>query len=202
MSTEPEETGSEDEKKSKRLTPAEWAEIRNLYEMGMMKAKDLAEKYGVSRSAISQYFTKHGVTWNSRKEEMEKKVEESVITFAMKRKQRIEETKTQTYELDAAINAFSRKLLADAIKGSIPLSTREKELKALHKLAVVNTLTRQGRYAVLDAEREIDEAELPEIRIRDLSKEEIERLREKDEDELEDLLSIGGDDDEVVDEGF
>lgn len=201
MTIEPEETGSEEEKKGKRLTPAEWAEVRNLYEMGMMKAKDLAEKFGVSRSAISQYFTKHGVVWNSRKEEMEKKIEESVVTFAMKRKQRIEETKTQSYELDAAINAFSRKLLSDAIKGSVPLSTRDKELKALHKLAVVNTLTRQGRYKVLDAEREIDELELPEIRFKDLSKEEIEKLREQEDDDLEDLLSIGGDDEEILDEG-
>lgn len=191
----------EEEKKGKRLTAAEWAEIRNLYEMGMMKAKDLADKFGVSRSAISQYFTKHGVKWNVRKEEMEKKVEESVITFAMKRKQRIEDTKTQSYELDAAINAFSRKLLSDAIKGSVPLSTRDKELKALHKLAVVNTLTRQGRYAVLDADREIDEAELPEIRFKDLSKEEIEKYRDSDEDELEDLLSVGGEDDDVIEEG-
>lgn len=200
MSIELEE-GSEEEKKGKRLTPAEWAEIRNLYEMGMMKAKDLAEKFGVSRSAISQYFTKHGVVWNSRKEEMEKKVEESVVTFAMKRKQRIEETKTQTYELDAAINAFARKLLSDAIKGSVPLSTRDKELKALHKLAVVNTLTRQGRYTVLDAEREIDEAELPELHFQDVSKKEIEALREQEDEDLEDLLSIGGDDEEILDEG-
>jgi DNA invertase Pin-like site-specific DNA recombinase len=203
MSTEEEDLPIEEkeEKKGKRLTPAEWQEICNLFEMGMMKANDLAAKFGVSRSALHQHFSKNGIKWNVRKEEMEKKVEEKVITFAMKRKQRIEETKTQSYELDAAANAYGRKMLSEAIKSGVPLATKEKELKALHKLTVINALTRQGRYAVLDAAREIDEAELPEIRFRDLSKEEIEARRKADqEDELDaDLLEL---DDEIEEEGF
>jgi AcrR family transcriptional regulator len=184
-----------EDKKIRRPTPADWAEARNLWELGEMRAQELCERLGVTRSALHQHFAKHKSYFGSRKKDIEAKAEEVVSTFAMKRKQRIEETKTQTYELDSALNAYARKMLSDAIKGTATLSSREKELKALHKLAVVNTLTRQGRYHVLDADNEIDENELPEIRFKDLSKEDIEALRRTDDDDdLEDLMKIAEDD--------
>ncbi len=200
MSTEPEDES--DDKKTKRPTPAEWAEARNFYELGEMRAAELANKLGVTRSALHQHFSKHKSYFASRKKEIEKKAEEVVSTFALKRKQRIEETKTQTYEMDSAINAYARKILSDAIKGATPLSVKEKELKALHKLTVINTLTRQGRYHVLDADNEIDENELPSIIFDDLSKkdmDELKRSHKEDEDDLElDLMSVS--DDDVVEE--
>jgi len=105
------------------------------------------------------------------------------VTFAETRIQRIEETKSTLYQTNVALAAAFQKMIREHLGGVVKLSV--KELRGIQAGIAQN---RQERYAILNAEKEIDANELPEIVIRDLTDDEILIMQTADE------LEIGEDD--------
>lgn len=183
----------------KRLSKLEWAEIRELWELDQATITELSATYGVTASLISDHFKRYRVTRGSRKGEVSAAISKKIVTavagekaatFASMRSQRIEETKNQSYQLDAVIAKMMAGILTETAKAGVPLATRLDDLKSLRIAAQINAQTREGRYVVLDAAQETSSEGLPEIVFRDLSQEDIRKIQTQiDEDfDLSDLL--------------
>lgn len=180
-----------EEKTEKRLTPAEWEEATTLYELGECTIVDLSNRFGISASAFSQKFRKNGVIKGSRRAEIAKKIEEKVKesaadaagSFASARRTRIEETKTQSYQTQTMIHALTHQIMLEAKKASKPFATIVNDLKALRLASAIIATTRQERYALLNADEDLDQNELPILRFEDLTADEIEAFQNIDEDD-------------------
>lgn len=186
--TETEETIATTKPGAPVLTPEERDEIRRLVGEGELKPIACARKFGVSPAAISHILAKEpklsfGCLKLAREEEARAAVKAAetakAVSFAELRLQRIEDTKTSLYQTNVAIAAAFQKKLKEHIAGRIVLSV--KELRGVQAGIAQN---RQERYAILNAEKEIDANELPEIVIRDLTEDEILAMQNADELEL------------------
>lgn len=200
------ETAPEEKRK---LTAAEWAECRSLYELGEARTPELAERFGVTKQAISKHFKENKVEFQSKKKELEEKmaaavtavatgkVTTAVASFESTRKAKIEETKIEAYADGRLIAQLNRKVLVDAARGGTAIGTFGADLKALRVAAATLMITQDARYKILKMDDDIDEESLPEIRIIDLSEKQLKRMREQSSEDPElDLPDIDLDDDE------
>lgn len=201
----------EETKTAARLSDAQWAEIRELYALGEASASELADRYGVTPSALSQHFKKHSVIKGSRAGEIAKKVEEevkaahvaAVVNFESQRRQRIEKTREDTYKSLEFIGLKTMQLLSQAASATPPRTPAAvlNDLKAMRLAAAIVEQTRVGRLQVLQADRDIDETALPQLVIDDLSPEDIKKIQERDTDDGELILPDVDEDDDFVSEG-
>ena len=199
-----------EEKKTIKLSDEQWAEARALCETGVMRGSEIARKFGVSASAVSQHFTANGVTYGSKRASVTAavtaaaagKIAEAVAPFAAKRVERIEETKSQHYQYAAWIAQENMRLMVDAKKAGSAISTVANDIKTLRYAMATLAMARQERYAVLEADKHTDVEELPSIEIVDLTDMQIKELRDSalmdDLDIAEDLPQIEDDDNEIV----
>jgi hypothetical protein len=188
----------------KSLSAEQWTEIRDAYERKSTPITILAEKYGVSKSAISQHFKKHKVARGALAGEEALAAVEAAAktapapepTFAEKRTARIVQTREETYNWLRMLSVRGLKMLAEAeASGSVPASVKE----STRTLAIqTKQIIEAGdcRLRMLEADKHVNEEELPQIHIRDLTEEDILKIREED-DENEDGVE---EDDSVVTE--
>lgn len=211
MSEAPAEESSGEKSDSKRLTPAEWAEACALYETGSAKMTEIAERFGVTISAVSQHFRKNGVVRGSKAAAVTKAVEEAVVSkavteatgFEQLRRKRIEDTRTQHYSYAQALSSEIMRQIAEAKSAGRALSSVEANVRTLRTAAAALATIRQERYAILDVEGDVDEANLPTLEIVDLSDDDIAKLQLDPDDQDLELEEIELDpelDDEVVSE--
>jgi hypothetical protein len=203
--------------KHARLTPKQWAEAEALWESGEVTLEDLAARFGKHRSAFSAHFKAKGIEKGKKKEEHKAAVKEEVtkaaIDDATVLAARIKETKEEHYKMAAGLAKLSWNEILLAKSEGRAVSTALNNLKALDAAMTVLKKAREERWAVLGLDRDdaMDEDGLPDLVISELTAEQIEALRERDEDddlklpgtdqaELEAELAAL-DDDEIVDEG-
>lgn len=207
--TEP--TEKTEEKDTRKLTEAEWVEIVELWELGEVKLEDLSERFGISAPAISKGLKKRGAVKGSKAAAkaaavaaavVASEIEEAVDTAAERRK-RVEETKKQHYEWTTMLAKMAMATIAEAKRAGKPLSAVAGDLKALQSATNIVARARDERYTILDMHNEVDEKGLPDLVIRDLTDDEIEDLRSRDDDglltpeielptEIEDIIAEGG----------
>lgn len=193
-----EDTGS----KSSRLTAAQWEEIRTLWELGEIRLSKIVEKYGISKQAVMKYFKRNNVTHGSRKGEIKTAIVAGVAKatvaaavpgFADKRKQRIEDTREAHYVAADMLSKLANKTIMDCVRATPArsLSSVKEDLRALRYAAAIQEQALNMRLEALSAHDEIDEKEMPEFQVSDLTDQDIEELRAKngdDEDMGDDLL--------------
>jgi AcrR family transcriptional regulator len=202
--------------KHARLTPKQWAEAEALWESGEVTLDDLAARFGKHKSAFSAHFKNKGIEKGKRKEELKAAVKEEVaraaIDDATVLAARIKETKEEHYKMAAGLAKLSWNEILLAKQESRPVATALNNLKALDAAMTVLKKAREERWAVLGLDRDdaLDEDGLPDLVISELTADQIEALRNRDDDdalmlpseqaaleaELADL-----DDDEIIDDG-
>jgi transposase-like protein len=188
-------------KKDKRLTEAEKAEIRELFELGKMRMGELATKYGVTRQALFKWFKKDGIVYGSRAHEIAaaissglKKAEAThAERYAEKRMEWIEESRVQGYkDLKQAI-MIVKKTLADAVVSKAPLGSIDDDLKALTRYHRMLENNAAARLKLLDADNVVDEKDLPKLQIEDLTVDKIVEFHKNngitDEEELDAIIN-------------
>src|SRR4051812_21461934 len=90
-----------DEKTGKFLTPAQWAEIVALWELGEVTLDELSSRFEISPGGISKGLKKRGATKGSRAKEIADRVtktvlkahEDEALSAAEERQRKINETK-------------------------------------------------------------------------------------------------------------
>lgn len=209
-------TEEEGKKKSKRLTPKQWAEAEALWATGDVTLERLSSKFGISARGINEHMLKRGIKKGTKAEEHKKKVSEAVTSAAVDdatiTAARIRETKEEHYKMSAAIAKMSFNEILEAKRNGSPVSVAMNNLKAFDAAMNVLSKARLERWAVLGLDRDdsIDEDGLPELLISELTADQIQELRDRDFNEFEELeaevvqVDAGGpdesDDDGVVEE--
>lgn len=177
----------------KRLTRKQWAEIEALWESGAVIYEDLVKKFGLNQSSFERHFKKRGIVKGAKAEATKKKVEEKLAQAAIDEATviaaRIKETKEQHYTMSSNLSKLAWAEILQAKKDLQPVAVAMNNLKALDKAMDILKKAREERWAILGLDRPdaVDPEELPELIISELTAEQIEELRRRDESELEDL---------------
>lgn len=169
----------------KQMTEAEFASARERYELGTSRLMDLADEYGVSRQALSKRFKNHGVVAGSRAHEIAKATSETekkaavdaakaAERFADTRAAKIEETRIAGFNVLKQARMLAQKTLVEEMKkpGGNPGNV-EQDIRALsryNKLVIDNV---DATLRILNSDEHIDEEDLPNLIIEDLTDQEI-----------------------------
>jgi len=198
--------------KSKRLPARTWAVIDALWEAGDATYNDLVAKFGVSRQGLRTHFKSKGIIQGSKKEHIAKVVSED-LTKAVSEEAtilaaRIKETKEEHYKMASGLAKLTWAEILKAKQDGVPVSTAINNLKALDTAMTVLKKAREERYSVLGLDKDaVDENEVPELVISELTADQIETLRKRSFSEIEEIEvdldednGVNPGDDDVVEE--
>lgn len=212
MSESPADEAPVKKSEGKRLTPAEWKEACALYETGSARVTEIAERFGISTSAVSQHFKNNGVVRGSKAGKVGAAIEEAVVakvaseasTFEALRQKRIEETRTQHYNYASALASEIVRQVVEAKSSGRSVSSNEANIRTLRTAASALATLRQERFAILDADNSLDSDSLPVLEIADLSDADIANLQIDPDDlglEAEEVIELDvEEEDEIVSE--
>jgi hypothetical protein len=199
-------------KRKGKLSEREWAEATALWEQGAVTYGQLAEKFDRHEQSFAQYFRRRGIKKGSARAKtmakVESAVEKQLVNDAAIIAARIKETKEEHYKMASGLAKLTWAEVLKAKQDGVPVATALNNLKALESAMNVLKKAREERYAVLGLDRPdaIDENDVPELVISELTADQIEALRARSFRELnelgdvpiEDIDSEG--DNDVVDE--
>lgn len=200
MTTEVEE--KKERKKTVMLSPKQWAEVRALWESGEFTLTMLSERFKVTRATLQRHFALRKVKKGAKSQEHEKKIAEEVAKNAVGDATviaaRIRETKEEHYKMASGLAKLTWNEVLQVKKNGAPMAAATNNLRALDAAMNVLKKAREERFAVLGLDRDdhVDQDGLPELVISELTADQIETLRNKQQqDDLGDIP-----DDDFVDE--
>lgn len=170
---------------ARRISDAEFAEARELYELGKAGLSELAEAYGISRQALSRRFKDVGAKKAVRAHEVAAaaaaaaKSAPSASTaaalerYADKRADWIEETRLEGVNALKQARLIARKTVADNLKAGHPMAAIDDDLKAIARFNKILVDNIGAALDILRANEHVDEEDLPSLTIEDLTHEEI-----------------------------
>ena len=176
-------TTSIEKKKAVQIKPKEWAEIEILWETGNTTLRELSERFGRVEETFSRYFARKGIKKGSKAAEHAEKVREevskSIVSDASIIASRIRDTKEEHYKLSASISKLAWNELNTARKDGVQYETKLNNLRALKTAMDIVKIAREERWTVLGLNDpdSINEAELPELLISEMTAKQIEDLQ-------------------------
>ena len=179
------------------MTPKEWREAEALWASGTVTIVDLAKKFNRHRMTFMNHFKKKGIKKGSKADKiaekaharMEKEAENDAAIIAA----RIRETKDDHYKMAAGLAKLTWAEILKAKQDGVALGTIQMNLKSLDIAMSALKKAREERYSVLGLDRPdaVDENDVPELVISELTAEQIEMLRSRNfrdvDDDLESL---------------
>lgn len=198
--------------KARNLTAKQWREAEAMWESGDFIYEDLVKKFGKSASTFERHFKKNGIVKGAKAAATKKKVEEKLAATAVDEATviavRIKETKEDHYKMASALAKLTWQEILKTKQDGVPLAVALNNIKTLDAAMNVLTKARAERWAVLGLDRPdaVDPDELPELIISELTAEQIQELRDRDDSGLEDAPvnqnAVQVDpDEEIVEEG-
>lgn len=201
----------------RRLSPAEWAQIKDLWELGTAEASEICAQFKIKPDTLAKRIKRAGIRRGSRAHEVAKANTAATVKAAEKtadqitaeRKARIEKTKAEHIQWTEILARQAMALIAKAKQDDRPFSTEDKNLKALERAMKIITTARDERFTLLDAHDEVDDKELPQLVIRDLTDAEIKARRDAQESEDAEIIdetdeaaiaALGEEDDAVIED--
>lgn len=177
---------TEPRKVQKRLTPADKEKIRVLYESGEFVVADIAPLIGVSEKSISNEIRKGQIVKGAQverlraaiRDELKKEAEADAKELA----KRIRESKEEVYRYAKALDNQVIKEIADARTAKLPVSSAAPNIKTLKLAAEHFKITKDLRWAALGLDKdEADVTEIPILEVDELTDDEIEDIRSRQE---------------------
>lgn len=190
-SAEQDETGAVIKRNG--LTEADWAEAKELYELGTAGLSDLADKFGVSRQALHRRIKDAGLVRGSRAHEVAAAAAAAATSavsasaaataerFADRRNDWIEETRLQGVALLKQSRMMAAKVVAENARAGRTPAAIDDDLKALQRYEKILEGNIAAALSLLRADESIDEEDLPSLQIEDLT----------DQDRLDHFKNIG-----------
>lgn len=173
---EDEDTSNTTVRSNTRLSDADYATCKELYELGKKGLVELADEYGVSRQTLSRRFRKDNVVKASRAHEVAKAAAQVVERFAEKRSEWIEETRMQGMSALKQAALLSQKLVVDQAKKMASgghMAEIDDDLKAMGRYNKILIDNLEARLRILRADEHVDSEDLPTLSIEDLTEREI-----------------------------
>ncbi|PZR92262.1 MAG: hypothetical protein DI537_13830 [Stutzerimonas stutzeri] len=175
---------------SRRLSDAEFAEAKELYELGQLGLVELADKYGVSRQALSKRLRGAGAVKSSRAHEIAAAASAAAKgaaassaaavaeRFADRRAEWIEETRLEGVNALKQARLLARKIVAEQVKKAstgiaAPMAAIDDDLKAVQRFNKILIDNIGEALRILKADEHVEEEDLPGLRIEDLTDAEI-----------------------------
>ncbi|MBY3231865.1 helix-turn-helix domain-containing protein [Rhizobium laguerreae] len=170
---------------AKRMSDADFAEAKELYELGKAGLSELADQFGVSRQALSQRLKSAGAVKGSRAHEVAAAAKKAVTgaagssaaataeRFADKRGEWIEETRITGFRQLKLARQLAQKVVQDALAAGRSIATTDDELKAVMRLNKILCDNIESTLNLLEADKHVDENDLPSLNIEDLTNEDI-----------------------------
>lgn len=169
-----------------RMTDTEFASARERYELGTAGLVDLADEYGVTRQALSKRFKNNGVVKGSRAHEVASATEAAAKKaaaeaaaaserFAIKRSDWIEEVRIQGLQALKQARLIAQKTVVDEMKRPVggDLANIDTAMRAISRYNKVLIDNIEGSLRILKSDEHVDEDDLPNLVIEDLTNEEI-----------------------------
>ena len=175
------------------MTEKEWRQATALWEAGEVTIEDLATKFDRHPQSFIKHFKKKGIVKGSKAEKLKAKVEEKVREDAANDAAiiaaRIKETKEEHYKMATGLAKLTWAEILKAKQDGVPVGSVLNNLKALDTAMTMLKKAREERYAVLGLDRPdaIDENDVPELVIQELTAEQIAALRERTFNDIQDV---------------
>jgi hypothetical protein len=169
----------------RRLTDAEFAEAKELYELGKAGLVELADQFGISRQALSDRFKRAGAKKGSRAHEVAAAARKAATAspsaaaastierFADRRSDWIEETRINGYNQFKLVRGLAQKAIKDVMAAGRPMAAADDDLKAVMRLNKILCDNIEHTLHLLEADKHVDENDLPTLNIEDLTNEDI-----------------------------
>lgn len=161
----------------KRLSDADFAAARELYELGKAGIAELSREYGVSRQTFTRRFNEVGAIKGSRANEVADAAaaaaKAAAEKYSAKRAEWIEETRIDGIKSLKQARLIGQKMVVDAVKAGRALGTVDDDLKALGRFSKILVESITTTLTILNADEHIDENELPILTVEDLTKDDI-----------------------------
>lgn len=153
----------------KRLTEAEFATAREIYELGKQGVAEIAADLGVARQTLARRFKAAGAVRGSRAGEVAEAAKVVAERFASRRAELIEETRMAGVNALKQHRIISQKIFVDMARASADPATKDDDFKALGRYGKLMADNIQATLKILDADNYVDEEDLPVLHIEDLT---------------------------------
>lgn len=174
----------EDEDKSKRLTPREYARAKQMWQSGDYSLKEISDTVGVSATALSRRFKRDSVSKGSDAKKVSAAVKRAIEKTSAAQAEELASTAHDIKMLALkSIELFNKKNYADivaCIKTNRPLAEIQGDLKALKIASEIVSMNygTGARILGLDQDLNLDDA-LPELQIHLMTENDVAELREQ-----------------------
>lgn len=183
-------------RKYRKLTEAEWLQVKVLWEFGTATLDDLSIRFGPSKESIRSKIRAEGWVRGSRAHEIAEATESSLKGEAAKNVQRISAMKEEYLRYSKAITQLTMRELTKAAGASTPLGTLKDTMITLQKAGQIISNMRDENFHLFGLyDNENAGEEIPDLGITEYSPEEIAQLQ-RDLGDLEQNLPQADDDDE------
>jgi len=177
-------------KAGKRLTPSEWAQIEEMWASGEVTLAELADIYGANASYLSTALAKRGIEKGSKAdlyvEKAKEGMEEDLISDAAANVRRIKESKDEHYKYAQTIAKLIFARIAQCVRDKAPISDAKEDILTLKNAMSGLQLARADRWSITGLDREPDAGdEIPVLPIEEFTDEEIKRIQELGDPELQ-----------------
>lgn len=176
------ETEDEDASGVDRMSEEDFQSAREEFEFGRSGVVDLADKYGVTRQAISRRFKRIGAIKGSRAHELvtpassgasQPAPEPVVERFSARRSDWIEETRVTGYNALKQAQMIARRTMLEALKAKKLPSAIDDDMRAIQRFNKILCDNVSATLSLLNADDNIDDDDLPILTIEDLTDEEV-----------------------------
>jgi DNA-binding Lrp family transcriptional regulator len=168
---------------TKRMSDAEFATIRELYELGKAGIAELSDQFGFSRQTLSKRLKEAGAVKGSRAHELAAVAKAAAVAtterFAEKRAEMIEDTRMSGIPALKQARMLAQKVVLDQVKrsssggGKIDLAAIDDDLRAIGRYNKILVDNINATLGILKADEHTDDADLPTLTIEDLTDDDI-----------------------------
>lgn len=181
----------------KRLTPAEWEEVKTLWELGTVTLAELQDRFGVRSDTLQKRLKGEGVVKGARAAEMGAIAEDVAKDTAVINAKRVADTKESHYSYAEALAKLVMQEVVETKKNKKPIALADANLAALNKAAKTLEVIRKERYTILGLDKEDgDPDDIPELMISEMTEEQIRDIQAAMRSQEE--IDLNFDDDDVV----
>lgn len=183
----------------KRLSATDWATIVTLAERGEKNLRELAEQFGVSIAAISKGLKSRGITMGSRLDEVMGEVDDVARQERERKVKNANASVEQFAKYNDAIVKLMMKRVIDGSQTPGGIATAGAEVLVLKNTLAGLRIAREEQWDILDIKDLLGEnAELPDLNVGEYTPEEIEAIKQANEDHYLEAQNDEGDEEDQI----
>lgn len=180
----------------RRLSPADWLEIEELYAQGMTQTA-LAARYGVRKETVSRHMTKAGVKGNEKAALVRKELEMANLKkkreFAEKKADREIQSKERLFTLQNALLGSWTAEFRKLVESKAPMAALAASAKSMREATAALKGIREEIYTILEINPDLGSEAPDDLEVHEFTAEEEQALRDQRGTSLDEDAEMLGD---------